>query len=129
MSISIESKRQWIENKIENIFLDQNKSDLLSIDFEINLLLSASTSYKHETVLKPFPSTFLSDSNNASDYDQLLKTLLSLPPVVQWRTKVKKFNNDQLSLVYWLLMHKNYRLESVASLDQVHIYKNLFFLI
>ena len=117
--MSIETKREWIEEKIELIFLDQNKSELMSIDFEINVLLSAVQSYKHETVLKPFPSTFLSDSNNTSNHDQLLATLLSMPPVSQWRNKIKKFNKDQLSLVYWLLIHKNYQLESVASLNQV----------
>ena len=38
MSISIETKRQWIEEKIEKMFQNQNKSELISIDFEINLL-------------------------------------------------------------------------------------------
>jgi hypothetical protein len=118
-SISIETKRQWIEEKIESIFIDQNKSDLLSLDFEVNLLLSAATSYKHESVLKPFPSTLLSDSDNAINYEQLVTALLSLPPVIEWRTRVKKFNKDQLALVYWLLEHKNFQLESISSPNQV----------
>ena len=118
-SISIETKRQWIEEKIESIFLDQNKSDLLSRDFELNMLVSAATRYKHESVLKPFPSTFLSDSDNSINYDQLIKALMSMPSVIEWRTRIKKFNKDQLALVYWLLVHRNFQLESISSPSQV----------
>jgi hypothetical protein len=92
---------------------------LLALDFEVNLLICAAQSYKHETVLKPFPSTFLSDSNNDKNYKQLLNGLLSLPPVLEWRMKVKKFDKDQLSMAYWLLFHKNYQLEFADSIDQV----------
>lgn len=69
---TIENKRAWIEEKVEGMFLNPNKSDLLAIDLEINTLICALQSYKHETVLKPFPSTFLSDSTNKKDYDQLV---------------------------------------------------------
>lgn len=31
--------------------------------------------------------------------------------MLEWKSRVKKFNSDQLSLVYWLLVHKNYQLE------------------
>lgn len=117
-STSIEDKRLWIEHKLESIAASNNKSDLLAIDFEVNLLLCAAHSYKHETVLKPFPSTFLSDSNNNKNYSQLLNALDSLPPVVEWKTKVKKFNSDQLSLVYWLLVHKNYQLVNSTTMNQ-----------
>ena len=69
---SIEDKRKWIEQKLDQIYSYTKKSDLLALDFEVNLLISAAKSYKHETVLKPFPSTFLSDSNNDKKYDELV---------------------------------------------------------
>lgn len=122
MSFNIEEKRQLIEERIESIFVNQNKSDLLSLDFELNTLISAAQSYKHESVLKPFPTTFLSESNNDKDYQHLLSTVLTLPPVLEWRTKVKKFNKDQMALAYWLLTHKNYKLKSLSKLEQVSFF-------
>jgi hypothetical protein len=69
---SMEEKRSWIEEKLEKMFINSNKSDLIALDLEVNLLICAVQSYKHETILKPFPSTFLSDSNNNKNYSQLV---------------------------------------------------------
>ncbi|RMZ93672.1 mono [ADP-ribose] polymerase PARP16, partial [Brachionus plicatilis] len=121
MSISIESKRRLIEDHMAKIFQEKNKSELLALDFEINLLICSAQSYKHESVLKPFPSTFLSDSTNSKNYDQLVKALLSLPPLLEWPTRIKKFNHDQLCVVYWILMHKNYHLSLCTSIDKEKI--------
>lgn len=118
MSTSIESKRQLIEDHISKIFQEKNKSELLALDFEINLLICSAQSYKHESVLKPFPSTFLSDSANTKNFDQLLSALLSLPPVLEWKNKIKKFNHDQLCLIYWILMHKNYSISICTNIDK-----------
>ena len=75
---SMEDKRSLIEAKIEQMFQNPNKSDLLALDLEINLLICALESYKHETVLKPFPTTFLSDSNNNKDFAKLVSSLAIL---------------------------------------------------
>ena len=69
---SIEDKREWIERKIESMFAEPNKSSLIALDLDINLLVCAAQSYKYETVLKPFPSTLLSDSNNDKSYENLV---------------------------------------------------------
>jgi hypothetical protein len=74
----MEDKRSLIEAKIEQMFQNPNKSDLLALDLEINLLICALESYKHETVLKPFPTTFLSDSNNNKDFAKLVSSLAIL---------------------------------------------------
>ncbi len=108
---SIENKRGWIEEKIEKMFRNPDKSDLLVLDLEINMLICALQSYKHETVVKPFPSTFLSDSNNNKNFSQLINTVESLPSLPEWRTKIKNFTSDQLSLIYWFFAHKNYELK------------------
>lgn len=47
-----------------------------------------------------------------------LAGLRSLPPVCEWKSKVAKFNHDQLSLVYWLLVHKNFELEYNTSMSE-----------
>ena len=119
--MTIEDKRIWIEEKLDSIFNNTNKSDLLALDFEINLLICAAQSYKHETVLKPFPSTFLSDSNNNKNYTQLLNAIESLPPLLEWKNRIKnkKFSSDQLLLIYWLLIHKNYQLVYSTTMNQV----------
>jgi hypothetical protein len=119
--MTIEDKRIWIEEKLDSIFNNTNKSDLLALDFEINLLICAAQSYKHETVLKPFPSTFLSDSNNNKNYTQLLNAIESLPPLLEWKNRIKnkKFTSDQLLLIYWILIHKNYQLFYSTTMNQV----------
>jgi poly[ADP-ribose] polymerase 16 len=111
----MEEKRIWIEQKLNEIFTSPDKSGVFSLDFEINMLICAAQSYKHETVLKPFPSTFLSDSNNDKNYDGLLNALLTMPPIIQWRSKIKSFNQEQLALIHWLLVHKNYNLKPVTT--------------
>ncbi len=119
--MTIEDRRIWIEEKLDSIFNNTNKSDLLALDFEINLLICAAQSYKHETVLKPFPSTFLSDSNNNKNYTQLLNAIESLPPLLEWKNRIKnkKFTSDQLLLIYWILIHKNYQLFYSTTMNQV----------
>ncbi len=141
---SIEDKRTWIEERIEQMFTSPNKSDLIALDFEISILICAVQSYKHETILKPFPSTFLSDSNNNKNFNELVSSFLififeaswllinvynyklsaieSLPAIPEWRTKIKRFNKEQLSLVYWFLVHKNYKLEYSTLINQVWIF-------
>ena len=73
-SLSIEDKRSWIAQRLEDLFSRPNKFELVALDFEVNLMTCAAQSYKHETVLKPFPSTFLSDSNNNKNYEQLVRS-------------------------------------------------------
>jgi len=126
---TIEDKRIWIEQKLDSIFNNSNRSDLLALDFEINLLICAAQSYKHETVLKPFPSTFLSDSNNNKNYTQLLNAIESLPPLSEWKNRIKnrKFSSDQLLLIYWLLIHKNYQLVYSTTMNQVFFYALFIF--
>lgn len=116
--LSIEDKRAWIAQRLDDLFARPNKFELVALDFEVNLMACAAQSYKHETVLKPFPSTFLSDSNNNKNYEQLLAGLRSLPPVCEWKSKVAKFDHDQLALVYWLLVHKNFELEYTTAMSE-----------
>jgi poly[ADP-ribose] polymerase 16 len=115
---SIENKRAWIEEKIEEMFRNPDKSDLLVLDLEINMLICALQSYKHETVVKPFPSTFLSDSNNNKNFSQLINAVESLPALPEWRTKLKNFTADQLSLIYWFFVHKDYELKYTTDINQ-----------
>lgn len=114
---SLEDRRKFVQEKLDRIFMEKNKSSILGLDLEVNMLVSAAQSYKHESVLKPFPSTMLSDSNNDKNYSQLVNTLLSLPPVLDWRLKLKNFSADQLNIVYWLMCHRNFSLE-FANVDQ-----------
>ena len=70
---SVEDRKTWIERKLDALFSGSSKlSNILALDLEVNLLICAARSYKHETVLKPFPSTFLSDSNNEKSYNELV---------------------------------------------------------
>ena len=56
--------------KLEFI-LERLSSDLLSADFQWSTLVAAASNYRHDTVLRPFPSIFLNncppDSNSSMD--------------------------------------------------------------
>jgi poly[ADP-ribose] polymerase 16 len=117
--LNVEERRAMLQQKLDDIFLSKDKSGILALDLEMNLLICSAQSYKHESVLKPFPSTFLSDSNNDKNFAQLLTALMSLPPVLDWRSKLKSFDDQQLAVLHWLFTHKNYQLELATSIDQV----------
>jgi hypothetical protein len=112
--MSAESKIEWIKERLIKI-------DLLALDFEVGALLAAAKSYKYETVLKPFPTTFLSDSNNDKNYKHLLETMQSLPAVNKWLSELNKFSSEQLSVIYWFLISNDqyYQLKYCTSLTQV----------
>jgi hypothetical protein len=70
--LNIEDKRKLIKEKFDNEFNSNKK--LVELDFEFNLILSATQSYKHDTVLKPFPSLFLINDNEQKYNDLVSKT-------------------------------------------------------
>ena len=67
--LNLEDKRKLIKEKFD-IEFNSNKK-LAELDFEFNLILSAAQSYKHDTVLKPFPNLFVINENEQK-YDSLV---------------------------------------------------------
>ena len=67
--LNAEDKRKQIKQKLDTEFNTNKK--LVELDFEFNLILSAAQSYKHDTLLKPFPSSFVVNENEQR-YDGLV---------------------------------------------------------
>jgi poly[ADP-ribose] polymerase 16 len=110
-------KRKKVKEKLYQM---KSSIDIISKDMEISLLICAALSYKHESILKPFPNIFLNPSDTyIKSYNRLLNTLLKMPPVSEWIKQLNMFNQDQILLLYWLLFLKNFRLE-LANIDQVN---------
>lgn len=57
MDLSFQDKFDLINEKLNSAYYT-TKNGLIELDFEFSLLLSAAQSYKHETILKPFPKAF-----------------------------------------------------------------------
>jgi hypothetical protein len=57
MDLSFDEKLGIVREKLNSSYY-ANKDGLVELDFEFNLLSTAAQSYKHETVLKPFPKYF-----------------------------------------------------------------------
>jgi hypothetical protein len=52
--------------------LERFQADVVSADFHFSLLVAALSSYRHDTVLRPFPSSFNNRENNNKDYRGLV---------------------------------------------------------
>lgn len=105
---TIMEKKNQIKEKLNEI--SSNLENLIELDFDFSVLSVAVLSYRYESVLKPFPSTFITDTNTKR-YDDLVNTLLSMPPVSKWKVQLDNFNEDQLGLVYWLTMDRSYSIK------------------
>jgi hypothetical protein len=57
MDLSFDEKLEVVREKLNSGYYS-SKNGLIELDLEFNLLLSATQSYKHETILKPFPKSF-----------------------------------------------------------------------
>jgi hypothetical protein len=60
MDLSFDQKLEIVKQKLTSSYYT-SKNGLIELDLELNLLMSATQSYKHETVLKPFPKFFNDD--------------------------------------------------------------------
>jgi poly[ADP-ribose] polymerase 16 len=60
--MSLDSKKSYILSRI--------KTDPLAADIQISLFYAALQSYRHDTVLRPFPNKYLLDHGQLRDHNQ-----------------------------------------------------------
>ncbi|ELU02619.1 hypothetical protein CAPTEDRAFT_64398, partial [Capitella teleta] len=95
------AKREFIKQRL--------KQDVLSVDLQWSIFVSALQSYRHNSVLRPFPPQFeLENSENGEekDYDSLRKTVDELPYIgvlIEAEDCKEKASSEIVDLVYWLL--------------------------
>jgi hypothetical protein len=113
-------KRIKLQQKLTEIFESKNRDELLSLDMELNLIISSALSYKHETVFRPFPTPFVTDNTNyTKSYNRIVSCLLKIPPILDWLKLLNTFDDDQILLLYWILFLKNFKLSLTSNINQV----------
>jgi hypothetical protein len=119
MNQNLQIKRIQLQQKLTEICDPKNRDDFLSIDMEMNIIISSALSYKHETVFRPFPTPFLTDNNYIKNYNRVINCLLKIPPVKDWLKLLNTFDDDQILLLHWILFLKNFKLSLTSTVNQV----------
>ncbi|XP_064607887.1 protein mono-ADP-ribosyltransferase PARP16-like [Liolophura sinensis] len=99
--------------------LESLRADLLAVDLIWSLLVAALNSYRHDTVLRPFPPMFQeggpSGNKNMKGLEKLACQLPRVPEVVK---SISTMEEKLIELLWWSLDKKQF---TVKSLDKSHI--------
>ncbi|XP_005990180.1 protein mono-ADP-ribosyltransferase PARP16 [Latimeria chalumnae] len=87
------------------------KRDLLAADLKCSLFVSALQSYKRDSVLRPFPSAYLSE--DSKDFDGLLADTNTLPSLKELLRSGTERDKKALELLSWILSSKSLTVKSV----------------
>ena len=64
-----------MEREQNDQILERLRTDIVSADFQFSLLVAALSSYRHDTVLRPFPPSFINRESNGKDYQSLVSVV------------------------------------------------------
>lgn len=85
--------------------LDNNP---ISSDFLISVLWAAATNYKHDTLLRPFPSQYIREEQK--DVDALVKDISWIPSISDIVQKKKPLTSSCMKLLEWTLRKRHWLL-------------------
>ncbi|KAK2156304.1 hypothetical protein NP493_1983g00030 [Ridgeia piscesae] len=90
--------------------------DLQAADFQWSLFVAALHSYRHDSVLRPFPPMFTTDDNDNKDFDRLVAIADSLPSLtsIQKDDSLGNMDSATLELLYWVLNTRHFYLKSCS---------------
>lgn len=86
--------------------------DTLSADLQWSLFVSAVNSYRHDTVLRPFPRMFITE-NGEKDLESLKSFIAMVPPFSQLPRTIHTLPSKLLELLKWVLDAKAFTLLAV----------------
>ncbi|XP_028399236.1 protein mono-ADP-ribosyltransferase PARP16-like [Dendronephthya gigantea] len=86
--------------------LSKVKNDPCSADFQISLFMSALQNYRHDSLLRPFPSSYLHE-NGEKNTDSLKDVANRIPRVSKLRKSKQQISNDVWNLIDWITELKN----------------------
>ncbi|KAK1160839.1 protein mono-ADP-ribosyltransferase PARP16-like [Acipenser oxyrinchus oxyrinchus] len=95
------------------------RTDLLAADLQCSLFVAAVQSYKRDSVLRPFPPTYINGENK--EFDALLADVKSLPSVRDVLQSGPGGDEALLDLLHWVLSSKNQTLKSLLKEEYVKI--------
>ncbi|MGH0158187.1 UNVERIFIED_CONTAM: hypothetical protein FKN15_049747 [Acipenser sinensis] len=87
------------------------RTDLLAADLRCSIFVAAVQSYKRDSVLRPFPPTYINGENK--EFDALLADVKSLPSVRDVLQSGPGGDEALLDLLHWVLSSKNQTLKSL----------------
>lgn len=108
----METRLQLIRQKLE--------SDPAACDFQLSLFVAAFQSYRHDTVLRPFPPMFTAAAAAAAraaategekDYKALENVVSKLPSLAHVAKEGSALTNQQSEFLHWVLDSKNFTLK------------------
>ncbi|XP_065335508.1 protein mono-ADP-ribosyltransferase PARP16 [Cloeon dipterum] len=78
-------------------------SDLTALDFKWSLFVSAASSYKFDSCLRPFPSQFIKDGEK--DIDAVRNIIKEMPPLIKLLEQLKSgtCQKETVELLSWIL--------------------------
>ncbi|XP_064620970.1 protein mono-ADP-ribosyltransferase PARP16-like [Lineus longissimus] len=91
--------------------LERVQADMASADFQFSLLVAALSSYRHDTVLRPFPSNFINRGNNSKDYQGLEQTVDRSPSLRSIKS-ISDVDDRVKDLLSWTINNKTLSLWS-----------------
>lgn len=91
--------------KIEESLIQHLSMDLLSCDVKLSLFSGAAKSFRHDSVLSPFPPAFLDDTGS-KDIKGIHDALLAIPPLNRLQRQLEQnscqLSDQQLNLLSWV---------------------------
>eukprot|EP00040_Diaphanoeca_grandis_P000371 m.15237 g.15237 ORF g.15237 m.15237 type:complete len:390 (+) comp10492_c0_seq1:38-1207(+) len=80
------------------------RRDPHATDFVISMFTAAVLSYRRDTLIRPFPSHFISPNDvEPNDFPRLMQCLEKLPSVPDFTRQANSIENDAVILLGWLL--------------------------
>lgn len=119
-----------------NSLIKEICSDIVGCEFKWTLFVSAAFSYKHDSLLRPFPSQFV--VNNVLDIERVRQIIDTVPPfndllhtMFDWLSTPAIFDEDNydvdydmVDLVYWCLVQSN--APTLKSVERNNVSKHIF---
>ncbi|XP_013793980.1 mono [ADP-ribose] polymerase PARP16-like isoform X1 [Limulus polyphemus] len=108
--------------------LEQLQSDPLASDLLWSLFCAAVESYRHDSILRPFPSAFLDERTREKDVEHLRTVVSSIPSFQELIVNdniQKTLPSESWDLLHWVLQTSSFRLCSVNSTDKFQNIKQL----
>ncbi|MGH0140885.1 UNVERIFIED_CONTAM: hypothetical protein FKN15_049139 [Acipenser sinensis] len=95
------------------------RTDILAADLRCSIFVAAVQSYKRDSVIRPFPPTYINGENK--EFDALLADVKSLPSVRDVLQSGPGGDEALLDLLHWVLSSKNQTLKSLLKEEYVKI--------
>lgn len=96
---------------VSRYVLERVQSDPLAADLTLSLFAAAVHSYRHDSVLRPFPPAFIKGGSE-KDRKALEQAINELPMIVQFEKMLETLPQSTLDLLSWHFSNKSFTLKS-----------------